>query len=408
MTENGKWQDMAQSLETMTVLFVDDEDHVLNSIRRVLRHEPYKVITNVSALSALEFLKSQTVQMVVSDQKMPEMAGIEFLEKVRLAAPDTIRVMLTGYSELKTAEAAINQVEIYRFLSKPWNDEELKATIIQGLTKWQLKDANRKMFAVIERQNLELQEFNRDLELKVEERTRQLKEAEARLIQSEKMATVGLLAGGVAHELNNPLGGILALAQLLMMDHQHEPQAMEDLKAIEHAVLQCKDIICSLLNFSRQSNERYLEPVNLAQVVENSMRLIGHIFRGSGITVEEHYQPELPVLMGNPNRLQQVLVNLLTNSQQAMKKGGTICIRALRRNGAGLALEVEDQGEGIPEDYRSKIFDPFFTTKEPGKGTGLGLFVTYGIVRDHGGRIEVESEPGKGTLMRLVFDGLEN
>jgi len=407
MTENGKWQNWAQGLETMTVLFVDDEDHVLSSIRRVLRHEPYKIITNQSALQALEFLKSNPVQMVVSDQKMPEISGIEFLEKVRQIRPETIRVMLTGYSELKTAEEAINRVEIYRFLSKPWNDEDLKDTILQGLTKWQLKNANQKMFEIIEQQNNQLQEFNRGLENKVEERTRQLKEAEARLIQSEKMASVGLLAGGIAHEINNPLGGIMALAQLLMMDLKENQQAMEDLHSIEQAVLQCKKIIDNLNKFTCRPSSSP-EPVDIPKVVENSLHLIGHVFRLSRIKIEEHYDPELPILMGNPNQVQQVLINLLTNSQQAMKKGGTIFIRALRNNGSGLALEVEDQGEGIPDSIRSKIFDPFFTTKEQGKGTGLGLFVTYGIVRDHNGRIEVESEPGKGTLMRLIFDGKSN
>jgi len=407
MTENARWQQWSQPLDTMTVLLVDDEENVLNALRRVLRHEPYKIAAQSSALKALNLLKKQNIQLIISDQRMPEISGIEFLEKTREISPDSIRVMLTGYSDLKTAEEAINRVEIYRFLSKPWNDEDLKATIIQGLTKWQLKNANQVMLKLIEDQNQKLQEFNRELEKKVEERTAQLKEAEARLVQSEKMATVGLLAGGVAHEINNPLAGILALAQLLQMDLKDNPAVLQDLKTIEDAVLHCKSIINSLLGFSRNPDSKRREPVRIQTVVENSLSLVGYTFKNANIKVVEQYDPDLPPLLANPNQLQQVMINLLTNAQQAMKKQGTVFVRGLRNGNGKIIIEVEDQGEGIPEAIRSKIFDPFFTTKQPGKGTGLGLFVTFGIVRDHNGRIEVESEPGKGTCMRLVFDGQE-
>jgi signal transduction histidine kinase len=405
MTENTSWQKWAQPLDTMTVLLVDDEENVLNALRRVLRHEPYKICTQSSALKALELLKEQKFQLIISDQRMPEISGIEFLEKARQLSPESIRVMLTGYSDLKTAEEAINRVEIYRFLSKPWNDQDLKATIIQGLTKWQLQNANQVMFKLIEEQNQKLQQFNRELEKKVEERTAQLKEAEARLVQSEKMATVGLLAGGIAHEINNPLGGILALAQLLQMDLKDNPAVLQDLKTIEDAVLHCKRIINNLLGFSRNPDAKHREPVSIPSIVQNSLSLVGYTFKNANINVVEQYDPELPLLMANPNQIQQVMINLLTNAQQAMKREGTVFIRGLHNGNGKIIVEVEDQGEGIPEAIRSKIFDPFFTTKEQGKGTGLGLFITYGIVRDHNGRIEVQSEPGKGTCMRLVFDG---
>jgi signal transduction histidine kinase len=272
------------------------------------------------------------------------------------------------------------------------------------LTSWQLKTANQAMVKVIEEQNQQLQEFNRGLEQKVEERTEQLKQAEARLVQSEKMATVGLLAGGIAHEINNPLGGILALAQLLSMELPDNKEALEDLKTIEQAVLQCKQIITSLLGFSRNPDSAHREPVDIPKLVQNSMNLIGYIFRDSGIKVVETYDPDLPALKANPNQMQQVMINLLTNAQQAMGKEGTVFIRGMKGERGGLSIEIEDEGEGIPDSIKSKIFDPFFTTKEQGKGTGLGLFVTYGIVRDHGGRIEVESKPGLGTCMRLWFE----
>jgi signal transduction histidine kinase len=406
--EKAESQEFSKRLESLTVLFVDDEANVLRSIGRVLRHEPYRILTASSAAEALEILNSQEIQMIVSDQRMPKATGIELLETARELYPDTIRLMLTGYSDLKTAEEAINKVEIYRFLSKPWNDEDLKATIRQGLMKWQLKKDNERMMRIIEAQNTELRDLNQNLEKKVEDRTRELKEAEARLIQSEKMASVGLLAGGIAHEINNPLAGILAFTQLLLMELADNEEAVDDLKTIEKAVLQCKEIVQNLLNFSRQGESKTREPVDVPLIFKRALNLIGYIFRNSQIQIVEEYEPDLPQLRGNPNQFQQVIINLLTNAQQAMKNGGTINIRGKKDENGGLIVEVEDQGEGIPESIRARIFDPFFTTKPEGKGTGLGLSVSYGIVRDHGGRIEVISECGKGTCMRLVFDAAED
>jgi len=405
MEASDKWKQWALGLEAMTVLFVDDEENVLNSVKRILRREPYQVITQSSASQGLELIKSQPIQMIVSDQRMPEMNGIEFLEKARQLSPDSIRIMLTGYSDLKTAEQAINRVEIYRFLAKPWNDEDLKATIRQGLLNWQLKSANQTMLEVIDQQNQELQEFNQELERKVEERTQQLKEIQAHLIQSEKIATVGLLAGGIAHEINNPLGAILALTQLLLMDIKDNPALADDLHKIEEAVLQCKKITTSLLNFSRKPDSQKLELIHFPTVVENSLGLIGYIFRNARIEIVQDYDPDLPLLQGNPGLMLQVMINLLTNAQQAMKNGGRITISGKKNGDDGLVVEVQDEGEGIPDAIQSKIFDPFFTTKEPGKGTGLGLFIANGIVREHGGRMEFKSEAGKGTVMRLIFDG---
>jgi len=402
MTECARIEQWSQETENLNVLFVDDEQNVLHALQRVLRREPYHVVTSDSPIKVLETIKNGEFQMIVSDQRMPEMNGIEFLQKAMELAPEAIRIMLTGYSDLKTAEDAINQVEIYRFLCKPWNDEDLRATILQGLAKWQLKRANQTMLKIIEEQNLKLQEFNRDLEKKVEQRTRQLKEAGALLMQSEKMSTVGLLAGGIAHEINNPLGGILAVTQLLEMELSENAPALQDLKTIEQAVFQCKNIIQNLLGFSR--NDRHREPTRLSEVVEKSLGLVGFIFRESRIKVVESYDPDMPMVTGNPNQLQQVIINILTNAQQAMNKQGTVFIRGYKGLDGGAVLEIEDQGEGIAEKIREKIFDPFFTTKEKDKGTGLGLFVTYGIMRDHRGKIEVLSEPGKGACMRLRFE----
>ncbi len=384
----------------LTVLLVDDEANVLRSLKRVLKHEGYNIVTADCGQAGLDTLAQNEVHLIVSDQRMPIMSGIEFLSKAKEIKPETVRVMLTGYSDLKTAEEAINKVEIFRFLTKPWNDEDLKVTIKAGLKNWQLKDFNERLLNKIEEQNQELLELNEGLERKVEERTRALREAQGKLVQSEKMASIGTLAGGVAHEINNPLSGILALAQVMLME-QKEDEVVEDLRQIEQAVHQCKEIVQGLLSFARQSDDKRREEVYLPAIVDRTATLIGHELRNRKIELETEYDDDLPLLWANPSQVQQVLMNLILNAAHAMDEHGSVAIRGRAREDGGAEIEVEDHGPGIPDEVKEKIFDPFFTTKPEGEGTGLGLSIVYGIVKDHGGSIEVHSVPERGALFKI-------
>jgi signal transduction histidine kinase len=386
-----------------TVLLVDDEENVLRSLERVLRKEPYKIVTATSGKEGLAILCNMQVQLIVSDQRMEGMTGIEFLESARDMCPETVRILLTGYSDLKTVEEAINRVEIYRFLNKPWNEEDLKSTIRQGLAKWKLKKENERLFRIIEKQNQRLRQYNEKLEQMVEQRTLALKEAQSQLIQSEKMASLGVLAGGVAHEINNPLGGILGITQLLLMKYPDNGELGQDLKTIEQAGLHCSKIVKNLLSFSRKSDPSEREPVVITDLIKQIIMLTGHLFRHNNIELRKEFPSDFPALMVNTKQLQQVMVNLLVNAQQSMNRGGVVCVRGCLEETGEVTIEVEDQGSGIPDDIINKIFDPFFTTKEEGAGTGLGLSVCYRIVQEHGGRIEVDTEPGKGTCMKVIL-----
>ena len=229
------------------------------------------------------------------------------------------------------------------------------------------------------------------------------KQMEMQSLETEKLASLGVMAGGVAHEINNPLGGILGIAQLLLMDYPDRGALTEDLKNIEGAALHCAEIVKNLLTFSRKSGASTREPVEVPELVNQVLKLIGHQFIYYNILVRQEFEPDFPGLMLNRTQFQQVLINLLINAQQAMSKKGEVVIRGRTLPTREPVLEIEDQGGGIPAAIRDRIFDPFFTTKEAGKGTGLGLSVSYRIVQAHGGRIEVESKEGKGTRMRLVF-----
>lgn len=231
------------------------------------------------------------------------------------------------------------------------------------------------------------------------------KKLQKKLIQSEKMAAVGMLASGVAHEINNPLAGILAFAQLLQKDMPAEGHVHEDLKEIENAAKRCKKIVEDLLTFARPQGEGAMTPLSVRDEVEKILPLARLNLRHNGVSIATDYEPDLPKVLGNSVRLQQVFLNLVNNAAQAMSASGgevTLKVRAAKGQGHILA-EVIDTGCGIRKEDLPKIFDPFFTTKVKGEGTGLGLSICYSIVSEHGGRIEVESEVGKGSLFRVVL-----
>lgn len=216
------------------------------------------------------------------------------------------------------------------------------------------------------------------------------------LIQQEKMAAIGMLAGGVAHEINNPLGGILAFTQLIMRELNADNPLKSDMEEIERAAVRCKKIVSDLLDFSRVSSGKELQWLDMNQLIEKIVPFIKDELKSLNIELILDLKPNLPKVYGNANRLQQVFLNLLTNACHSMAKGGKLTVSTFI-NKTFLCVGVEDTGCGITKENLSRIFDPFFTTKQPGKGTGLGLSVSYRIVKEHDGVIDVESVPNKGA-----------
>jgi two-component system, NtrC family, sensor kinase len=225
---------------------------------------------------------------------------------------------------------------------------------------------------------------------------------EEQLRQSEKLAALGELVAGVAHELNNPLAGISAFAQLLMEDELNEEQH-ESVRLIKREADRAVGVIRDLLLFSRKTGPSQTL-VDINEMVERTLRLRGYGLRSAGIDVRVELDTTVPPVAGDGQRLQQVLLNLVINAEYALQRveSKRLIIRS-ERTRDGVALLVEDSGVGMDEDTRQRIFEPFFTTKPAGEGTGLGLSVSYGIVRAHGGFIVVESTPGRGTTFRVEF-----
>jgi two-component system NtrC family sensor kinase len=235
---------------------------------------------------------------------------------------------------------------------------------------------------------------------------RRLEESQAQLLQAEKIASLGRLSAGVAHEINNPLAGILIYAELLQREMGPTGDGKEFVNEIINQTMRCQQIVSRLLEFSRQSlAERTL--LDLNYIINRVVELILHQALFHNIQVIRNFDPELPHIVGDQGQLQQVLTNLLINAADALKGQGAITITTRpNAKGDGVVLTFADTGPGIPVDIRDKIFEPFFTTKPVGKGTGLGLSIVYGVIQRHGGTIEVDSRPGGGTTftIRLPLD----
>jgi signal transduction histidine kinase len=235
-------------------------------------------------------------------------------------------------------------------------------------------------------------------------------ELERRLVQADKLSSIGLLAAGVAHEVNTPLAVISTYAQMLAKQISGDAQKAPLLEKIARQTFRASEIVNSLLNFSRTSPTE-LVPLDLNKIVRETLTLVEHQFTAAGIHVDLSLAEALPRIRGNSGKLQQVFLNLFLNARDAMESGGRLAISTTGSTTGSTAggrdrlvrLSVKDSGTGIAPENLAKIFDPFFTTKGARKGTGLGLSVSYGIIREHGGEIEVESESGKGARFLLSF-----
>ena len=248
----------------------------------------------------------------------------------------------------------------------------------------------------------EIMSLNRELNDYIE----RLESTQKQLIQAEKLNAIGQLAASVAHEINNPLAGVLVYSKLLIkklvgdsFDHE---EARQSLSKIEAAVEHCSRIIRSLLDFSRQTKP-VLQPLEVNRVLNQVMFLVGHQAEMKKVAIIRKEATGLPLVMADFGQLQQVFINLVVNAIQAMSDGGRLTITSSADGDSWVRVSVQDTGCGITSENRDRLFTPFFSTKDEVKGVGLGLAVSYGIIERHGGRIEVQSELGKGSTFTVVL-----
>jgi nitrogen-specific signal transduction histidine kinase/CheY-like chemotaxis protein len=217
---------------------------------------------------------------------------------------------------------------------------------------------------------------------------------------AQKMESIGILASGISHNFRNILSGIMSHGQLIQERYKSYPELQRYANEIIKLTKTGSKLISDILGFSWKGEKDTKEILNFSHVLEDACNILRHSL-GDHIKIVKYWPDDLPIF-GNRSSLLQVIINICTNARDAMPDGGTLRITASKQDN-DILLEIEDTGCGMDEETKSKIFDPFFTTKERGKGTGLGLYTTYGIVKEHGGRIEVESSPGKGSIFRIYI-----
>jgi two-component system NtrC family sensor kinase len=266
-----------------------------------------------------------------------------------------------------------------------------------------LADSFNKMTVKLKAANEELVEWGKTMEEKVKERTEELTKMHAQLVQSEKLASLGKLSASIAHEVNNPLGGILIYSHLLLEDTGKDNPYYENLKKIVQETTRCKDIVKGLLEFARPK-EPEKSSVKINMILDKSLSIMDNQTLFHNIRFEKMYASHLPKIVADSNQLQQVFMNIILNAAEAMNGNGLLTISSsLSEDGSYLEVKFSDTGSGIKEEDRKRIFEPFFSTKEGGKGTGLGLAISYSIIQKHHGTIEVKTEVGKGStfIVRL-------
>ena len=426
-----------------TIICVDDERIVLNGLQTQLGRyfgSDFSIELAESGEEALELvnelmLEGNEIVVVISDQLMPGIKGHELLKQIHQLTPSTYNILLTGQTDIDAVTEAVNHANLYRYISKPWEGNDLILTIKEAIKGFyqekQLQEQNR----LLERHNKELEilvdERTKELRLEKEksdellvsqqEAFKQLKEAQSQIVQSEKMASLGQLTAGVAHEINNPINFVLSNVNPLTRDiddmiefiNQEPSKVSEDLKysitesrqlleGITDGAKRIAEIVSGLRSFSRLS-ETEKKKVNLNDGINSCLLLVGNHLKEKNIEVELALG-NIPELACYPGELNQAFLNLINNAFDAIDEKGKINISTSAENNQ-IKIMVKDNGRGMNAASQQKIFDPFFTTKDVGKGTGLGLSVAFGIIKNHGGNIEVISEQNMGSefIVKLPY-----
>jgi two-component system NtrC family sensor kinase len=251
--------------------------------------------------------------------------------------------------------------------------------------------------------NNKLLEWGKTLEKKVEERTEEIRKMQSHLIQQEKLASLGKLAAGIAHEINNPLGGILIYSHLLLEEADKGGPEFDSLKKIVKETTRCKEIVKGLLQFARPKEPEMIQ-TDINEILDNSLSIIEGQALFQNIELEKQYASDLPRIVADSTQLQQVFMNIILNGAEAMDGNGKFTIKtSLGSDRKNIHIEFVDTGHGIKEEDKKRLFEPFFTTKEVGKGTGLGLAISYSIIQKHEGTIKVKSQEDKGSTFTVII-----
>jgi signal transduction histidine kinase len=371
------------------VLLLDDEVRLLKALERSLVSEGFRIWTASEPDAAFDILGQQPIDVVVSDYRMPHTDGVTFLEEIRRRKPEARRVLLTGQADINSLAEAINHGAIHRLFLKPWDHLDLVTALREESQQGRLAERAEELRRVADRRSHEL-------------------ELARRLLQVQRMAAVGQLAAGIAHEINNPLATILTFSQILLREGKLSAEDIEAVQFIEQSARRCKRVIEAVVKFGVPSHAEPTE-VKLEELAQETQALLQPELRHASVEVETTFESPAPLVHGSFQDLQQVVNALLRNAIEAFdaKAENRRIKLSVFSNDRFACFAVNDNGRGISPEVRDRIFDPFFSTKPEGEGAGLGLTIAERIAQTHGGEIAVVSVPGSGTTATLSLPKLE-
>jgi signal transduction histidine kinase len=397
--------------ERIRILNVEDEEVDHMALARIVKDRglPYEIDRAATLAEALKLLSINGYDIVLIDYMMPDGTGLELLGKIK-GAPS---LFISGSGDENVAVRAMKGGAYDYIMKDPSGAylELLPTTIDKVLHTFYLEQKRKWAEEELHRSFGQLAHYKNELEGAYNK----LKESEERLVQSAKMASLGEMGAGIAHELNSPLAGILSITEVVMRRIKKSDPNYPLLEKAKEAAIRSKYIIKDLLTYSNPSSYDF-RPVLINETVRSTLSLFLSELKTRQIELVEDLEPALPQVFGNKGQLMEVIFNIIRNARDAVEGRGRISIRTrtvYREKGEGwgawVAIEISDTGAGIPGEIKDRIFDPFFTTKEKGGGLniGLGLSICQGIVKAHKGLIELESIRGKGTVFRVLLPPME-
>ncbi|HEY5974263.1 MAG TPA: response regulator [Geobacteraceae bacterium] len=381
----------APSTANSTILIIDDEKVILDLTSIILQNRGYRVATAANAISGLELIPQIDPQLVLLDFMMPAMDGLTALREIRSRYPDVYVIMFTGKGSEEIA-VELMKAGASDYILKPFNNQDLVERIENVLKIRAVELQNRDLIAERERLLEEIEAWNRELERRANEKSEALQRAQAEIVQSEKLASLGYLAAGMAHEIRNPLNSISLFIQLIKSGLD-DPEKQEFSDKILKEVDRIDAILRKLLDTAKRPKFE-ISDVFIDRVLEATLELFAPQIAVHGITVERRYEGLPGAIKADPSEIEQIFTNLFLNAIHEMPAGGRLTV-SLDHDDREVIIRVSDTGKGIPAEFLPNIFDPFVTTKS--KGTGMGLAVVLRIVKNYKGRIQVERSDSQGT-----------
>lgn len=380
-----------------TVVIIDDDRNILELTALILSKRGFRVVTAESAREGLALIAVHSPELVLLDYMMPEIDGLTALRQIRADFPKSYVVMFTGKGNEEVA-VELMKGGASEYILKPFNNRNLVDRLENVLRIREIELHNYELQQEHERLQKEIEQWNQDLQKRVREKTEALQAAQNEIVQSEKLAALGYLSAGMAHEIRNPLNSISLFVQLIRQSTA-DPEQLEYQSKILKEVDRVDSIIRKLLDASRRT--RTITPnVQINQVIDTALEVFAPQIESRKIQVERQYRQIPSPIKADPAELEQIFTNLFLNALDVMNPGGRLDIEIQEENGR-VIVRVGDNGSGIPADILPDIFEPFFSTKS--SGTGMGLPVAQRIAHIYDGSMTVERTSSEGTVFRLEF-----